>query len=118
MPIRVDLSPHPPQPTATGGGASRSSQNPQGLYWPRLRLQRSKGPEHTEAAMCRSKECNYVRRLYEPHAACHLRTHPGELHSRIVDPSPAHVLTLLQDRLLTFFLETRDLVPFNTGSRW
>jgi arylsulfatase A-like enzyme len=45
---------------------STSSQDPSGLYWPRVGLQSSEGPEHTKAAMCRTREFKYVRRLYEP----------------------------------------------------
>jgi hypothetical protein len=44
---------------------STSSQNPAGLYWPRVNLQTSEGPEHTKAVMCRTKDFKYVHRLYE-----------------------------------------------------
>jgi arylsulfatase A-like enzyme len=96
---------------------STSSQVPTGLYWPRLGLQRSKGPEHTKAVMCRTKEFKYIRRLYEADELYDLRIDPTELHNRISDPSLADVLTGLRERLLTFYLETCDVVPHNADQR-
>lgn len=97
---------------------STSSQDPEGLYWPRLRLQRREGPEHTKAVMCRTEDFKYVRRLYESDELYDLRADPGELRNRIDGPSLAAVLATLKDRLLTFYLETGDVVPYDTDSRW
>jgi arylsulfatase A-like enzyme len=96
---------------------STSSQNPEGLYWPRLRLQRSEGPEHTKAAMCRTHTYKYVRRLYESDELYELSTDREELDNRIDDPSLVGALALMKDRLLTFYLETSDVVPHETDSR-
>jgi arylsulfatase A-like enzyme len=96
---------------------SVSSQNPEGLYWPRISLQRSEGPEHTKAVMCRTRDFKYVRRLYESDELYDLHHDPKELHNRIDDPSLADVLARLRDRLLTFFLETADVVPHKADSR-
>ncbi len=97
---------------------STSSQNPQGLYWPRLSLQRGEGPEHGKAVMCRTMDFKYVRRLYESDELYDLRTDAAELHNRIDDPSLADVLARLKERLLTFYLETCDVVPHDTDRRW
>jgi arylsulfatase A-like enzyme len=97
---------------------STSSQNPAGLYYPRLAQQRSEGPEHTKAVMCRTREFKYVRRLYEPDELYDLRDDPAELHNRIDDPALADVLARLKERLLTFYLETCDVVPHDTDERW
>jgi len=132
---------------------STSSQTPQGLYWPRLSLQRSEPPpsqggtsgkhpppqswggsrgrypppqswggsrggEHTKAVMCRTKEFKYVRRLYESDELYDLRADPAELHNRIDDPSLANVLAQLKERLLTFYVETCDVVPHAADQRW
>jgi len=94
-----------------------SSQNPQGLYWPRLSLQRSEGPEHGKATMCRTKDFKYVRRLYESDELYDLRSDPLDLQNRIDDPSLAPVLALLKDRMLTFYQETCDVVPHQADSR-
>lgn len=96
---------------------SASSQIPEGLYWPRVNLQTSEGPEHTKAVMCRTKEFKYVRRLYESDELYDLRADPGELDNRIDDASLAGVLASLKERLLTFYLETCDVVPHDTDSR-
>jgi len=116
---------------------STSNQNPQGLYWPRMEMQRSEGAEHTKAVMCRTKRTadrsgrtadrsgrtadspgfKYVRRLYEPDELYDLRADPAELHNRIDDHELADVLAQLKERLLTFYLETCDVVPHDTDRR-
>jgi arylsulfatase A-like enzyme len=102
---------------------STSNQNPQGLYWPRMEMQRSEGAEHTKAVMCRTKRTadspgfKYVRRLYEPDELYDLHADPAELHNRIDDPELADVLAQLKERLLTFYLETCDVVPHDTDRR-
>ncbi len=96
---------------------STSSQNPTGLYWPRMEMQRNEGPAHTKAIMCRTKDFKYVRRLYESDELYDLRADPCELHNRIDDPSLAGVLTQLKERLLTHYLETCDVVPHDTDRR-
>lgn len=96
---------------------SADSQDPSGLYWPRLSLQRSEGPEHTKAIMCRTRDYKYVRRLYEKDELYDLKADPHELHNLIDDPELAPVLAALKERLLTFYLETADAVPFATDQR-
>lgn len=96
---------------------STSAQTPDGLYWPRVNLQQSEGPEHTKAVMCRTRRFKYVRRLYESDELYDLRDDPQEQHNRIDDPSLAGVLAELKERLLTFFLETADVVPHDTDRR-
>ncbi len=92
-------------------------QDPTHLYWPRANLQASEGPEHTKAVMCRTTDHKYVRRLYEQDELYDLSADPGELHNRIADPSLAPVVAQLRERMLTFFLETGDVVPFDTDKR-
>lgn len=96
---------------------STSSQNPTGLYYPRLKMQRSDGPAHTKAVMCRTASYKYVRRLYEKDELYDLRNDPCELDNRIDDPSLAPILAALKERLLTFYLETGDVVPMETDQR-
>jgi arylsulfatase A-like enzyme len=96
---------------------STSYQNPGGLYWPRLSLQRSEGPEHTRAVMCRTQDFKYVRRLYESDELYDLRSDPRERDNRIDDPALAGDLATLKDRLLTFYQETCDIVPHDTDQR-
>lgn len=96
---------------------SSSSQVASGLYWPRVNLQTSEGPEHTKAAMCRTAQYKYVRRLYESDELYDLGADPGELHNRIDDPALASVLAQLKERLLTWYMETADVVPFDADRR-
>jgi arylsulfatase A-like enzyme len=96
---------------------NRFSRCPDGLYWPRLGLQQSEGPEHTKAVMCRTMDFKYVLRLYESDELYDLRADPAESRNRIDDPSLAEVVTELKDRLLTFYLETCDVVPHDHDQR-
>jgi len=90
---------------------------PTGHYWPNLSLQQSEGPEHTKAVMCRTRDYKYVRRLYESDELYDLRADPQEVVNRINDPALAAVLSTLRDRMLTFFLETGDVVPHDADLR-
>lgn len=87
------------------------------LYYPRVHLQHSEGPEHTKAVMCRTKDFKYVRRLYERDELYDLRSDPVELDNRIGDPGLASVENDLKERLMNFFLETGDVVPFRLDKR-
>lgn len=95
-----------------------SAQDPDGLYYPRLVWQAQEGPEHTKAVMCRTRDYKYVRRLYESDELYDLRQDPMELTNRVDDPACAGVLAELRDRLLTFYLETSDVVPHDPDRRW
>ncbi len=97
---------------------STSSQNPEGLYYPRMALQRSESPAHGKAAMCRTDRYKYVRRLYETDELYDLAADPREQTNRIADPALAEVRADLQDRMLTWMQETADAVPVDTDRRW
>jgi arylsulfatase A-like enzyme len=88
-----------------------------GLYWPRLSLQWGNGPEHTKAVMCRTKRFKFVRRLYESDELYDLGEDPQELHNRIHDPAMQSVALEMRERLLTWYLETADVVPHDPNSR-
>lgn len=96
--------------------ASNSYQNPEGLYYPRA-CQQEKIPEHTKAAMCRTEHFKYVRRHYETDELYDLQADPGELDNRIEDPALAGVLTELKERMLSWYMETADAVPFDGDER-
>ena len=96
---------------------SKGSQEPASLYWPRMACQRSPGPEHTKAIMCRTREFKYVRRLYEQDELYDLRADAGELCNRIDDPALASVLRQLKEQLITHYLDTCDVVPLEADSR-
>lgn len=96
---------------------SAAHQDPRGLYWPRLSLQKESDAAHSKAVMCRTDTHKYVRRLYEKDELYDLRLDPRETTNHIDDPEYASVLAQLKDRLLTFYLDTGDVVPFDTDLR-
>ncbi|MHC4981922.1 MAG: sulfatase-like hydrolase/transferase [Planctomycetota bacterium] len=92
-------------------------RDPRDIYYPRLSLQAGEGPEHTKAVMCRTSRYKYVRRLYEDDELYDLLKDPAELNNRAGDPRFSAVLAELKQRLLRFFVETGDVVPFEPDSR-
>ncbi len=96
---------------------STYSQMPSGEYWPRVGLQPSEGPEHTKAVMCRTERYKFVRRLYERDELYDLRKDPAELTNLVDDPAMDGVLTTMNKRMLTFFMETGDVVPHDIDER-
>ncbi len=94
-----------------------SDTSTKSLYWPRNSIQRSEGPEHSKAVMCRTQTHKYVYRLYERDELYDLCADPGEVNNRIDDPALAVVLQELQQRTLRFMVETTDNVPWSTDKR-
>ncbi|MFW5985911.1 MAG: sulfatase-like hydrolase/transferase [Halanaerobiales bacterium] len=92
------------------------SDDPEGLYWPRLTLQK-KIPEHSKAVMVRTGQYKYVRRLYEKDELYDLEADPRELNNLIDKPEMVSVLSRLKDRLFTFYMETGDVVPHEADER-
>ena len=98
---------------------SLSANSPLGLYSPRINLQVSEAPTlpHTKAAMCRTDRFKYVRRAFEPDEFYDLARDPGETRNRIDDAACRHEVLRLQERLLTWYMETCDVVPLATDQR-
>lgn len=96
---------------------SNKKADSRGLYWPRLSWQVKEGPEHTKAVMCRTKRYKYVRRYYEQDELYDLQEDPREQMNRIDDPALKSVLLELKERLLDFYLETADVVPWQPDRR-
>jgi arylsulfatase A-like enzyme len=97
---------------------SNSQQTKKDLYWPRSSLQGSDaGPEHMKAVMIRTREFKYVKRLYEEDELYDLRSDPAEQVNRIHDRSLSNELAVLKENLLNFFVETCDVVPYDTNKR-
>lgn len=89
-----------------------------GLYFPRINIQVTRGEVHNRAVMIRSLNHKYIRRLNEQDEFYDLITDPLELHNRIGDPACAAAITDLKERLLTWYLDTSDVVPRQTDARW
>jgi arylsulfatase A-like enzyme len=89
-----------------------------GLYWPRVGLQSvDSKPYHSKAAMCRTENFKYVKRLYEQDELYDLTNDPEERRNVVNDPAYAPVLLKLKERLLTWYMETCDVVPRKTDKR-
>jgi arylsulfatase A-like enzyme len=87
-------------------------------YWPRIRLQTSDDyPWHTKAAMCRTRDYKYIRRHYELDELYDLGQDPQETTNLVNDPQYAGILAKLKERLLTWYMDTCDIVPFETDKR-
>ncbi len=87
------------------------------LYAPRGHAQRADPRTAGKAVMCHADAFKYVRRLYESDELYDLRQDPAERHNRIDDPALRHELTARKERLLTFLLETTDVVPHDADRR-
>lgn len=88
------------------------------LYYPRVRVQTSDEEDrHTKATMVRTRRYKYVRRFYESDELYDLDTDPGEERNRIDDRELADVLLDLKERMLTWYQETCDVVPFELDKR-
>ncbi|MFP4552019.1 MAG: sulfatase/phosphatase domain-containing protein [Spirochaetales bacterium] len=88
------------------------------LYFPRVGLQASDERDwHTKATMFRTKRFKYVRRLYEQDELYDLEVDPGEQRNTISDPAFAEVLAEMKERMLRWYQETADVVPFATDAR-
>lgn len=97
------------EPQAVQGLAGQGERN---WYWPLLSLEDdATGDWQGKAAMCRTVDWKYVRRLYERDELYDLATDPGERVNRIADPACAGIRAELQDRLLRWYQETSDVVP-------
>ncbi len=96
-----------------------SNLRPTGLYWPRVGLQTTDdGPYHSKAVMCRTKNYKYVNRLYEKDELYDLINDPAELINIIDDLKYKDTLIMLKERMLTWYVETCDVVPFKTDRRF
>jgi arylsulfatase A-like enzyme len=88
------------------------------LYWPRIKHQITDDqPWHTKATMCRTHDFKYIRRLYERDELYDLSQDPQETRNLIDNPGYGQVLLQLKERMLTWYMETADIVPFETDVR-
>ncbi len=98
--------------------AMERGHNEDSQYWPRLSAQCSEGPEHTKAAMIRMGNIKYVMRLYEEDELYDLEKDPDELHNIIHDENYAFILSQMKQKMLTWYMETTDIVPNRKDPRW
>lgn len=98
---------------------SKSALTQDGLYWPRVSLQVTDDrPYHGKAVMCRTKDFKYVKRLYEDDELYDLNKDPEELFNVIDDSDYEEILINMKEKMLIWYLETCDVVPFETDWRF
>ncbi|MFX1279128.1 MAG: sulfatase-like hydrolase/transferase [Promethearchaeota archaeon] len=98
---------------------SKSALIQDGLYWPRVSLQVTDDkPYHGKAVMCRTKDFKYIKRLYEDDELYDLNKDPEELFNVINDSDYDEILINMKEKMLTWYLETCDVVPFETDWRF
>jgi len=88
-------------------------------YWPRISLQiTDDGPYHGKAAMCRTRRYKYVHRLYEQDELYDLKKDPQELCNLIEDRAYDQILAELKARMADWYMETCDVVPYESDRRF
>lgn len=98
---------------------SNSFEDDSGFYYPRVSLQaRDDKPWHTKAAMCRTLEYKYVRRHYEKDEFYDLKNDPQELHNLIDNPDYKSQILEHKDMMLTWYMHTADVVPYQLDERF
>jgi arylsulfatase A-like enzyme len=97
--------------------ATEWNGDPAWLYAPRLSAEARESGEHGRACMLRTAGYKYVRRLYEQDELYDLERDPGEVHNCIDEPSHGSLLLELKQRLLAFYQETSDVVPWDKDRR-
>ncbi len=98
--------------------AMERGHNQDSEYWPRLSAQCSEGSEHTKATMIRMGDLKYVMRLYEEDELYDLAKDPKELNNIIDDPAYADDIDKMKKRMLTWYMETCDIVPNRKDPRF
>lgn len=87
-------------------------------YYPRLKVQETDGAAHGKATMIRTRRYKYIRHLYEQDEFFDLCEDPEELQNRIGDPACREQIAELSERMLTWYQETCDIVPYQRDSRF
>ena len=92
-------------------------ENKMGHYWPRVSLQWESHIAHSKAVMCRTSRYKYVNRLYEMDEFYDLQTDPDEMKNMINNPLYINEIMRHKERMLKFFMETGDVVPYDLDRR-
>ena len=98
----------------TGG---QGTPTPERLYYPRQLLQVSDEMYNGKAIMCRTKDFKYVHRLYEQDELYDLQKDPFEVNNRIEDLTYQEKKFEMKEILLTHYIDTCDVVPFEKDTR-
>ncbi len=91
--------------------------DPYNKYYPRMKLQRSEGVEHTKATMIRTNRYKYVKRFYEKDELYDLENDPHEMHNLVDEIGMKDILHELQKKMLDHYQATADVVPQQEDER-
>jgi len=73
---------------------------------------------HTKASMLRTKNFKYVKRLYEKDELYDLDKDSNEINNLIDDEEYQIIINKMRDKMLIWYQETCDIVPFKQDSRF
>ena len=109
-----------PQEIQASEVESVASNGSLGLYSPRVNLQVAETLPlpHTKAAACRTHRFKYTRRAGEQDEFYDLENDVGETRNLIDDPNYSSEILRHKERMLTWYMETADVVPRDTDKRW
>lgn len=85
-------------------------------YAPRIHIQQRQTGEHTKSTMLRTKDYKYVMRLYEDDEFYVLKD--GEINNEINNPEYADIIQDMKNKMLKWYMETCDIVPFEQDARF
>ena len=67
--------------------------------------------------MCRNQRYKFIKRAYEMDEFYDLQEDPGEINNLISNSKYQNEIDSLRDKLLNWYQETCDVVPFKTDKR-
>ena len=91
--------------------------SPFDLYYPRKKAQQD-DVAHTKATMIRTEKYKYIRRLYESDEFYDLEIDPQEKENRIEDEAYAQIIAELRLKMLEWYQDTCDVVPYDEDERF
>jgi choline-sulfatase len=110
----------PREPHCYEGNATRESTNGRGtdhVYWPKS-LQQQEHPESVcRSTMMRTLDYKLVRRTNGVNELYDLREDPRELRNVYGEPAYASVRAEMETRLVDWYINTSDVVPFQEDPR-
>ncbi len=88
------------------------------IYYQKGRIQTDNPDAVCKAAMVRTHDWKYIRRAADTDELYDMVNDPGELENLIDRPEHREKQQELESRLLQWFVETGDVVPFDKDPRF
>ena len=87
------------------------------IYYQKARIQTDDPDTVCKSAMIRTPKWKYIHRLRDTDELYDLEADPGEQHNVVDVQGNEQVQQALLERLLNWFLETGDVVPYHKDPR-